>query len=156
MNNLITLNHILIILGFLVILNIYLFIQMFKLRKKLRILFQGSGSKNLEEILIEQVKKTENQKKGLEKSGEEIKELKEISKKTFQKISLMRFNPFKNVGGDQSFSIALLDSQNNGFVISSLYSQEGNRVYAKAIKQGKSEYPLSKEEEQTIQQAIGS
>ncbi|KPJ55585.1 hypothetical protein AMJ49_06825 [Parcubacteria bacterium DG_74_2] len=144
-----------IILGFLGILNIYLFFQFFKLKNKLQIFFQGSDSKNLEQTISKEIKKTKEQEKELKKLAKQVAELEKISQKTFQKIGLIRFNPFQNVGGDQSFSIALLDAQNNGFVISSLYSREGNRVYAKAIKQGKSQYPLSEEEEQAIKKAIG-
>ncbi len=155
MNNFLTLDHILIILGFLIVLNIYLFFQFFKLKNKLQIFFQGSDSKNLEETLTEQIKKAEKQEQKLEKSIKKIVKLEKISEKTFQKIGLIRFNPFNDVGGDQSFSIALLDEHDNGFAISSLYSREGNRVYAKTIKQGKSKYPLSEEEKQAIQKATG-
>jgi len=57
------------------------------------------------------------------------------------------------MGGDQSFSLALLDEENNGVVITSLYSKGGNRIYAKPIIQEKSEYYLSKEEIEAIQKA---
>ena len=79
--------------------------------------------------------------------------MKKNSQKSFQKISLIRFNPFKGVGSDQSFSIALLDLDNNGFVLTSIYGQEGNRIYAKPVSNGKSEYSLSKEEEEAIEKA---
>jgi len=57
------------------------------------------------------------------------------------------------VGGDQSFSLALLDKRNSGVVITSLYAREGNRVYGKPIKEGTSEYPLSEEEKKAIEEA---
>jgi hypothetical protein len=69
---------------------------------------------------------------------------------------VLRYNPFDNVGGDQSFSIALLDANNNGFVITSLYAREGTRVFAKPIKNGESEFPLSEEEKEAINRAISS
>ncbi len=68
---------------------------------------------------------------------------------------MVRFNPFKEIGGDQSFSIALLDSNNDGIVITSLYGREGNRVFGKPIKNGKSRYLLSGEEKKAIEQARG-
>ena len=68
--------------------------------------------------------------------------------------TLIRYNPFSGVGSDQSFSIALLDGNNNGFVITSIYSREGNRVYGKSLKEGKSEYSLSDEEKKAISKAI--
>ncbi len=73
-----------------------------------------------------------------------------------QRVGLVRFNPFDDTGGDQSFAIALLDGAGSGVVISSLFSRSGNRIYAKAIQNGQSKYPLTTEEEQTIQQAMAS
>ena len=68
----------------------------------------------------------------------------------------MRFNPFNDLGGNQSFVIALLDNENSGFVISSLFVKEGNRVYAKAIRNGKSDHLLFDEEKEAIERAIRS
>ena len=81
--------------------------------------------------------------------------LKSESTNYLQKVGLVRFNPFKNTGGDQSFSLAALDAQNNGFVFSSLHSRSGHRIYAKAIRSGKPEkHELSDEENQAISLAI--
>jgi len=66
---------------------------------------------------------------------------------------VVRFNPFSGVGSDQSFSIALLDSNDNGVVITSLYTRNENRVYAKPLKAGRSEYLLSAEEKNAIEKA---
>jgi len=77
-------------------------------------------------------------------------------KKHVQKVGVVRFNPFKDIGGDQSFSIALLDEEDNGLVITSLYGREGNRVYAKPIEGGQSKYQLSDEEKEAISRAIGA
>lgn len=70
------------------------------------------------------------------------------------KIGITRFNPFKEIGGDQSFSIALLDEQNDGVIITSYYGRELNRVYAKSIQDGASEHELSEEEKGAIAKAI--
>lgn len=85
-------------------------------------------------------------KKNFEKLSQELEDLKEKNKFFIQKLAVIRFNPFKEVGGDQSFSIAFLDGNNNGMVITSLYTREENRVYAKPIKNGVSQYSLSDEE----------
>jgi len=84
---------------------------------------------------------------------EEFKKVSEQSKSAIQKVGIIRYNPFSNTGSDLSFSIALLDGSNNGIVITSLYSQEGNRVYGKAIEKGTSEYSLSDEEKEAIKKA---
>ena len=86
----------------------------------------------------------------------EVENLKKEIKFPIQKFAIVRFNPFSNIGSDQSFSIALLDGKNNGFVITSLYSREGNRIFAKPIEKGNSIYPLSKEEKEAIEKAIKS
>lgn len=94
-----------------------------------------------------------NLEKNFEKLSEELENLKKESKFSVQKVGIVRFNPFSEVGGDQSFSIALLDGNDNGVVITSLYTREGNRVYGKPIKNGQSSYSLSEEEKQAIEKA---
>lgn len=107
--------------------------------------------KNFKEILS----LLKNLEKNFEKFSEDLEDLKKESKFSIQKIGIVRFNPFSEVGGDQSFSIALLDGNNSGLIITSLYSREGNRVYGKSIKNGKSEYSLSEEEKKAMLKAIG-
>ena len=116
-------------------------------------------------FLFWKLTQTENKIKELIQEGQiqdykevfsKIKKLEEISKMTIQKTGIVRFNPFNDMGGNQSFIIALLDGKDNGFVISSLFIQEGNRVYTKEVKAGKSDHKLSKEELQAITRAINS
>jgi hypothetical protein len=104
---------------------------------------------NLNEVLKELTKLAEKNAE-LEK---EIVKLKTETQFFFKKVGFIRYNPFDNLGGDQSFSLALLDSNDNGFVITSLFSREGNRVYAKTIKSGQSGYSLSGEEKQALEKA---
>ncbi len=117
---------------------------MFKFNKK------DKEPKNLKEIA--------NQFKNLEGKVKEISDglenLKKESKFSVQKVGIMRYNPFSGVGSNQSFSIALLDGNNDGIVITSLYAQDGNRVYGKPVKNGQSEYSLSGEEKKAISKAL--
>ena len=70
-----------------------------------------------------------------------------------QKVGLLRFNPFKDTGGDQSFILSLVDGNNSGVIISGLYSRSGTRWYAKRIKEGKGvEHELSSEEMQALKE----
>lgn len=101
---------------------------------------------NFEEILA-QFKDLE---KEFKKLANELEQLKESGKFAFQKFGLVRFNPFQEVGGNQSFSVALLDGNDSGIVITSLYTREGNRVYGKPIERGLSKYLLSEEEKEAI------
>ncbi|MBR1737631.1 MAG: DUF4446 family protein [Firmicutes bacterium] len=72
-----------------------------------------------------------------------------------QKVGIVRYNPFDEVGGDLCFAIALLDEKNNGTVINSIYSREGCYTYCKPIENGSCErYKLSAEEMESIDRAI--
>lgn len=96
---------------------------------------------------------------GVEKKriDEVIKRAEKVEKDNLshiQKIGLVRFNPFAETGGNQSFVLAVLDGQDSGLIISSLHSRETTRIYAKPVKKGKThEHQLSKEEAEAINQA---
>ena len=71
-----------------------------------------------------------------------------------QKVGLLRFNPFKDTGGDQSFILSLLDGKNTGVIISGLYSRSGTRWYAKKVVAGKAvEHELSEDEKRALREA---
>jgi len=149
-----------IILGFSVIILIlilgfvWLYLKIKKINQKQKILFQGKKGKDLEEIIEnqqEQIKKLKTDTKDLFKLSEKIHQ---IASHGIQKVKLIRYNPFEDIGSDQSFTIVLLDAHNNGLIISSLHSKEGTRVYAKSVEKEKSSYQLSNEEKQALEKAI--
>jgi Ribonuclease G/E len=111
-----------------------------------RFLKKKKEPENLEEVLRD----FDQLKEEFEKVLKEFEDLKEREKFNIQKVGIVRFNPFEDVGGNQSFSIALLDGKDDGVVITSLYLKDGNRVFAKPIRGGKSEFNLSKEEIEAI------
>jgi len=115
--------------------------QFFKKQKK--------EPQNLKEVL-KQFKILEG---SFTKLSLEFENLKKKHQFSIQKVGIIRFNPFSEVGGDQSFSLALLDGNDNGLVITSFYTREGNRVYGKPIKNGQSPYALSQEEIKAIETA---
>jgi len=75
-------------------------------------------------------------------------------RRSFQRVGLVRFNPFEDTGGNQSFALALLDANGDGLVLSSLHSRSGTRVYAKAVTGGRSEAALSEEETRAVREAL--
>ncbi len=77
-------------------------------------------------------------------------------RRTFSRVGLVRYNPFEETGGNQSFALALLDVEGNGWVLSSLHARTGTRVYAKAIARGRSDTALSDEESEAIRKASGA
>ncbi len=85
---------------------------------------------------------------------ESLAEFKKDSLRHLQKVALKRYNPYHDTGGDQSFSIALLDGLGDGVVITSLHSRAGTRVFAKPIKNGKEDvFQLSEEESIVVKEA---
>lgn len=131
--------------------NIFLQIGIIKIKRKNNLLFSGNKIKNLEEILLNQAKTLKTLDKDIQELYSISNQINNLSFRGLHKTGLVRFNPFKEVGGDQSFAIALLNGKNSGIVISSLYTREGTRIYAKAVVSGKSEkYSLTEEEEQAI------
>jgi hypothetical protein len=70
-------------------------------------------------------------------------------------VELLRYNPYEDTGGDQSFSLALLDNDGNGVVVTSLHSRSGTRVFSKPVILGKaSQFQFSKEEDEVIKKAL--
>lgn len=70
-----------------------------------------------------------------------------------QKVEVLRYNPYNDTGGDQSFTLVVLDGKLNGLLITSLHSRSGTRIYTKIIKSGKSDLELSKEEQEVLEKA---
>jgi hypothetical protein len=114
-------------------------------------LTKGITKKDLKSILEDLLKKFE---KELVRVDELVKETQKIQSENgynIQKMGLVRFNPFSETGGNQSFSLALLDGEDSGLVITSLHSREMTRIYAKPVKKQKADgFELSAEEKQAI------
>ena len=117
-------------------------------------MFNFGKKKNQTPAIKELVKQIKSLEERLEKTTNNLATLREAHEKAISRVGMVRFNPFGEIGGDQSFSVALLDNEHSGVVITSHYGKEMQRVYAKLIKQGKSEYSLSLEEEEAIKKAI--
>jgi hypothetical protein len=77
-------------------------------------------------------------------------------RRSVQRFAIVRFNPFEDTGGNQSFALALLDANGDGLVLTSLHSRAGTRVYAKAVTGGRSEAALSDEESRAVREALAA
>jgi len=122
-----------------------------KLTRQYKALMKGVDGRNLEQILLNNAKTLEQALLKLEILDDRIKTVEQATVKSIQNIGIVRFNAFKEMGGDLSYALALLDQKGNGIVISSIYGRDDARTYAKPIKAGKSTYQLSEEEELAIQ-----
>jgi len=133
--------------------NLTLHWQVHQTNKRIKMLFKGTKVADLEGVIFEQIKRLRQTEKSLEEINNFCQYLEKMSLKGLQKISVVRFNPFNDTGGDQSFAIACLDAQNNGFTLTSLFTREGTRIYSKPIENSESTYPLTSEEKEAIELA---
>ena len=124
-----------------------------KLRQRFDAALGGEGTDSLEQTLAQYLSRVEAVDKRLSILDIEYNRLGTMASLASQKISLVRFNPFGDTGGDQSFSLAVLDAHNSGYVVTSIHGRQGTRVYVKPVDLGKSKYSLSAEEQQAITQA---
>lgn len=114
-------------------------------------LTKGVAEKDIRALLEEVLQNISAQGKTANQLKQEIEHLKIEGLTHIQKIGLIRYNPFSETGGNQSFVLAILDGEGNGLVMTSLHSREATRVFAKPVKKGKeSGYEFSKEEIQAI------
>jgi hypothetical protein len=126
-----------------------------RIKKNLGILFSGKQAADLESILLAQTKEITQLDKEIQELFEISNRIHNLAQRSVHKVGIIRFNPFKDIGGDQSFALALLDGKNSGIVISSLHTREGTRIYSKPIAKGESEkYTLTEEEKQAIKTAV--
>lgn len=117
-------------------------------------LTSGANSKGLKTILEDLLKEAEVNKKDIDYLKQYSAKLEKEGLLHIQKVGLIRFNPFKDTGGDQSFIISFIDGKDTGVIISGLYSRTGTRWYAKKIKDGKGvEHELSEDEKRALKEA---
>jgi len=136
---------------------IFVIVALVKIRnikKNLKVFFAGKQAEDLESVLLAQTKEISLLDKEIQELFEISNRLHALGQRSIHKVGIIRFNPFKDIGGDQSFALALLDGKNSGIVISSLHTREGTRIYSKPIIKGESEkYTLTEEEKQAIKTA---
>ncbi|MEO5705250.1 MAG: DUF4446 family protein [Candidatus Limnocylindrales bacterium] len=125
-----------------------------RLSRRLESITRGSDDKSLEAVLGSHLERVRQVVRDVEQVGARTSVLERDIKGSFGRVGLVRFNPFEDTGGNQSFALALLDGQGDGFVVSSLHSRTGTRLYAKAIAAGASDTALSEEESEALRQAL--
>jgi Protein of unknown function (DUF4446) len=126
-----------------------------RLETRLRGVTRGAEGQSLEAILDAHLDKVYAVARELDDLAAKSAVLEASQRRAFQRVGLVRFNPFEDTGGNQSFALAVLDARGDGFVVSSLHSRSGTRVYGKAIGAGTSESQLSAEEAEALRQASG-
>lgn len=126
----------------------------FRLRRAAR---QGrlpsTGVDHLDRLLNDELRRVDGLAGELAEQAARLHVTEQQARRAVQKVGIVRFNPFEDTGSNQSFALALLDSQADGLVISSLHSRQVTRIYLKQITSGRSETPLSDEEEEALRRA---
>lgn len=135
------------------IVNICSIRKMSKIYKKF---MQGKSAKSLEQEIVGLFEDNKFIKNAIEKDKKDIRILYKNFESAFQKLGVVKYDAFNQMGGQMSFCIALLDENNNGFILNSVHSAEGCYSYTKEIKNGESEILLGNEEKQALNIAIGA
>ena len=125
-----------------------------RLRSRLRRILSDNGSTGLDEVLAGQATRIEQLATRVDALTALQRELETSTGRSLQKVGVVRFNPFQDSGGDQSFAIALLDQRGSGVVVSSLHGRAETRIFAKQVINGRSNHSLSDEEQQAIREAL--
>ena len=125
-----------------------------KLRRRVDTLTRGKDTESMEDIILNFFERIESLENEENNTKSDIKEIKENLKITYQKTGLVKYDAFREMSGALSYSLALLDKENNGVLISSMYSREGCYTYAKDIVNGESKLNLSEEEAEALKQAV--
>ncbi len=138
-----------------VILSITALFKIKAINKKNEIIFSGKKVESLESVLLKNAQDIKQMDREIQELFEISNRIHNLASRGLHKIGVVRFNPFKDIGGNQSFVVALLDGKNSGVVISSLHTREGTRVYSKPITKGVcEEYQLTEEESKAITAAM--
>lgn len=126
-----------------------------KMKKTYKKFMQGKSAKSLEQEIVGLFEDNKFLKNAIEKNKKDIRVLYKNFESTFQKLGVVKYDAFNQMGGQLSFCIALLDENNNGFILNSVHSVEGCYSYTKEIKNGISAISLGDEEKKALNIAIG-
>lgn len=143
---------IILILLIICIANIRSILKMKKISKKF---MQGKNAKSLEQEIIGLFEDNKFLKNAIEKNKRDIRNLYKNFESAFQKVGIVKYDAFNQMGGNLSFSLALLDENNNGFILNSVHSTDGCYSYTKQIENGICKIPLGDEEERALNIAMG-
>ncbi len=129
-------------------------VQMKKLKKNYKIFMSGNSAKNLEDTLIKRLDQIDSLIEANEENEQHIQLLFGKMRRTYQKMGLIKYDAFHEMGGKLSFSLAMLDEKDNGFIINAMHTREGCYTYIKEIVDGNSIIVLSEEEQEALNRAM--
>ncbi|MFA6301183.1 MAG: DUF4446 family protein [Candidatus Paceibacterota bacterium] len=139
-----------VLIGLVILIEI---VWIFVTEKRLKRFFLGKKANNLEDTIIALENDIVKLKTAKENTEKELTAINAKLRKSIRGLETIRFNPFPDQGSNQSFAIGMLNEENDGLVISSLYSRERMSIFAKPIKNGRSQYELTTEEKEALEKA---
>lgn len=140
-----------LILLILVIVNM---VSINKMKKQYKVFMSGKNAKSLEDTLIKRLEQIDDLIAANSTNEQNIKKIFSNLKMTFQKIGLVKYDAFNEMGGKLSFSLALLNEENDGFIINAMHTREGCYTYIKEIVGGNSIIVLADEEREALDMAM--
>lgn len=132
-----------------------LFVRQQRIARQFRHWMSGTSGESLEAILTEHVSRVQETVGRVDALSEQARLLEEAGRLSLQHAAIVRYNPFRDTGSDQSFALALADANGNGVVLSSLHARDGTRIYGKALVGWESAHALTDEEKSAIARAQG-
>ena len=139
----------------LIVLNIISLVKISNLKKRLRKFMKGKDARSLEKEIIALHEDNKFLKNSTDINKKDIRDLNKRFAKAFQKIGIVKYDAYQQMGGLLSFSLALLDEDNNGLILNSVHSTEGCYTYTKEVVYGECKQELSNEEKVALDQAMG-
>lgn len=127
-----------------------------RLKNSYNVFMKGKDGKTLEESFKERLSEVDTVVKVVKQNRQEIKEINRKLGKNFQKVGIVKYDAFNEMGGKLSFAIAMLDDNNNGWILNAMHSREGCYTYVKEILKGESFVELADEEAEALDKAIFS
>lgn len=124
-----------------------------KLRKQYVAVMGNTGVTNIEDVVIDVKDRLEEQKQQAEKLNKRVEAVESTLPQMKGKVGIIRYNAFSDGGSDLSFSLAIVNAENDGAVFSGLHGRDSTYIYAKPLQKGESAYPLTPEEKQAIESA---
>lgn len=125
-----------------------------RLSRRLDAITRGSDAQSLESVLGAHLERVRAVVVEVDRLAARTALLERDLRQSLGRVGIVRYNPFEETGGNQSFALAVLDGNGDGFVVSSLHARAGTRVYAKAVKAGAAESALSDEEAAALREAL--
>lgn len=139
----------------LLVITIISVVQIRKLYRRYDVFMRGKDAETLEGTIFGMIEEMKDMRLDDKANKDDIRSLTRNMRGTFQKFGMVKYNAFKGMGGNLSFTFALLDMNNTGFILNSVHSREGCYLYIKVVERGETEVLLGSEEREALEQALG-